>query len=309
MGAQIHANTEQDRLRTGVSAPVAAVKTQLLRVVRGGGLNMDIAGALAGDRELSSRERSTVKRLIKEKGEGFYTDLLLQLTHQPFSGENAKRLWCRIVKHKKELSDALGRNVGLVVGAADYFRNFSGLVETPTMISAKTLCRVAEVALKDGLTDLYDHATFKMRLNNELRRYHRYGDGFSLMMIDIDDFKQLNDTYGHQVGDRVLVSVANALQAEVRETDTVGRYGGEEFAVLVPRTSVEETLELAERIRAAVEEEFHGSLDVTISIGVAGCPRSGTTASDLLERADQALYRAKDAGKNQIGCDGPEGEA
>jgi diguanylate cyclase (GGDEF)-like protein len=124
-------------------------------------------------------------------------------------------------------------------------------------------------------------------------------------MFDIDDFKNLNDTHGHTTGDAALRSVGEVLQHSLRTADFVGRYGGDEFLLVLPETSVHGTHQLAERIRTSVssrEFEFRGgALDLTVSGGVAGFPEAGVvTAEDLIDRADRALYRAKAAGRNRV---------
>lgn len=120
------------------------------------------------------------------------------------------------------------------------------------------------------------------------------------MMLDIDDFKAVNDSHGHLYGDGVLANVAAIVQDTVRETDVAARYGGEEFAVLTPRTSIVDAEGLAERICSAVHDRFEGSDQVTVSIGVAGCQQKAVSAASLIRRADRALYRAKAAGKDRV---------
>jgi diguanylate cyclase (GGDEF)-like protein len=159
---------------------------------------------------------------------------------------------------------------------------------------------IADVALRDGLTGLYDRSTFLSKLRDEIRRYGRYGNEVSLIMLDIDHFKQINDQYGHQRGDWALLRLSRIIQSEIRDVDIGSRYGGEEFAIILPQTGADETVSLAERVRQHVEEEYAHDLKMTISLGVATCPEDAQTVQDLVRQADKALSQSKTKGKNQV---------
>jgi len=152
----------------------------------------------------------------------------------------------------------------------------------------------------DPLTGVVNRRFLFERLDRELNRARRYGHVFSLAMLDIDRFKSVNDSYGHQAGDRLLKAVGAALLAEARETDVVGRYGGEEFLVLMPETSLEGAVVLAERIRGAIERlRVRGIEQVaTASFGVAA--HTGGSLLDLIDCADSRLYAAKKSGRNRV---------
>ncbi|WP_419656103.1 GGDEF domain-containing protein [Desulfosarcina variabilis] len=130
--------------------------------------------------------------------------------------------------------------------------------------------------------------------------YKRYGSEVSLIMMDIDDFKQVNDSYGHPEGDRVLSEISTLILKTARDLDICSRYGGEEFAVILPQTGHQEALRLAERIRKRVENRFKKDLNVTISLGVATCPRVAKSAEALVSKADKALFQSKKRGKNRV---------
>jgi diguanylate cyclase (GGDEF)-like protein len=165
-----------------------------------------------------------------------------------------------------------------------------------------------ELAMVDGLTGLFVRRYFDARIEEEIERSKRYGSPFSVVMMDVDDFKQLNDTYGHLVGDRVLRAIANVIKAQMRGVDTAARYGGEELAVILPRTEMVAAYNLAERVRAAIAElrittddEPPQALGVTISAGISAYPESRAGGGeDLVRNADRALYRAKKTGKNRV---------
>ncbi len=160
-------------------------------------------------------------------------------------------------------------------------------------------------ASTDGLTSLWNHRKMQQILRNELLRASRYNRALSVLMMDVDSFKTFNDTYGHPAGDQLLRSVAAILQESVRNVDHVGRYGGEEFMVVLPETGKDAAFQLAERIRSAVEERAHiivkgEKVQRTVSVGVASCPEDALAPSELVQRADEALYRAKRSGKNCV---------
>jgi diguanylate cyclase (GGDEF)-like protein len=162
-----------------------------------------------------------------------------------------------------------------------------------------------ELSARDPLTGLSNHREFFRLLREETQRSQRYRHPLSLLMIDLDYFKRVNDTYGHPAGDRVLCAVAGIIRRELRQVDHVARYGGEEFAVILPETAVSEALAIASRIRQAVAarplaiSEGEG-VELTISIGLAVFPDDAAAEEGLVEQADQALYAAKAAGRNRV---------
>lgn len=154
----------------------------------------------------------------------------------------------------------------------------------------------------DALTGLYNRRALENYLKQELERVKRYQREMSVLMLDLDFFKTVNDTYGHDFGDKVLIATADVLRANIRELDYAGRFGGEEFLVLMPETDIRESLAVAERLREAVQAlQFEiDELSITISGGLSAAPKDGTDESTLLKKADMALYNAKNNGRNQI---------
>lgn len=151
----------------------------------------------------------------------------------------------------------------------------------------------------DQLTNLYTRRYIFERFYEEVERARRYGEFLSVAMIDIDDFKRINDSYGHDVGDEVLKKVADTLGSSVRKIDIIGRYGGEEFLVIFPHTPIEQSLKSAQRMLKSVRENYKW-MKLTISIGIAELTSSCNNVEQLVKCADMALYRAKSAGKNRI---------
>jgi diguanylate cyclase (GGDEF)-like protein len=167
---------------------------------------------------------------------------------------------------------------------------------------------LSELSARDALTGLYNRWYVMEKIESEMNRSLRHGSPVAVLMIDIDHFKRVNDTWGHAVGDRVLKSVGQVLRDSCRVYDVPGRYGGEEFCVVLPETKLGSSPAVAERIRSRVESAFvpvdHTSINVTASIGVAGLDEETAdailTASALIDRADRALYVAKHRGRNRV---------
>ncbi len=162
-----------------------------------------------------------------------------------------------------------------------------------------------ELATKDGLTKLYIRRHLFNLLEAEIKRVERYHHVLSVLMMDIDDFKKVNDTYGHLVGDMVLKEIANAIQKTVRHVDIPARYGGEEFTIVLPETTINNALTIAERLRKKISEisikiDEENTVRPTISIGAAEYPNAADNMNDLIDAADKALYTSKENGKNCI---------
>ncbi len=162
--------------------------------------------------------------------------------------------------------------------------------------------RVKQLAYLDGLTGIFNRRYFESRITEEIERARRFGTSLAVVMVDVDKFKSLNDNFGHLLGDEVLRQVSSLLSRQIRKIDVVCRYGGEEFVVLLPQTSLEQALHVAEKLRHAVEEwQFPGvPRSLSVSGGVAVFPNHGSTRDDLVKAADTALYAAKEGGRNRI---------
>ena len=168
--------------------------------------------------------------------------------------------------------------------------------------NAKHIQSAHQLAYLDGLTGIHNRRYFEMRITEELERAQRYNSRLSVLMIDIDNFKRLNDEFGHLLGDEVLRQFSGIFQQQLRKGDVLCRYGGEEFAILIPQTAGANALEVAEKLRRTVETwHFPGvPRTVTISVGMAEFPEYGTTRDEIVAAADAALYAAKQAGRNRV---------
>ncbi|MGE5240265.1 MAG: diguanylate cyclase [Bacteroidota bacterium] len=165
--------------------------------------------------------------------------------------------------------------------------------------------KLEELSVRDGLTGLYNRREFDKRLQEEMQRSRRYNHPFCLILIDVDRFKDVNDRYGHQAGDEVLIAVGDLVQLNVRPVDVVCRYGGEELAVILSETNEKGALIVAERIRRTVAESMTATprgdtIQVTVSVGLAAFPRDGDTPAEIIKAADEALYAAKQEGRNLV---------
>jgi diguanylate cyclase (GGDEF)-like protein len=164
------------------------------------------------------------------------------------------------------------------------------------------LAQADEVSHTDALTYLPNRRWVINHLQKEVHRAERYKTPLSISMMDIDHFKDINDTYGHTVGDVVLLQLANMLREGIRESDMVGRYGGEEFLIVLPNTKLKKATELAARLCKTIKEkdiEVVGKAHITVSIGVAEYKHGEENWQELLSRADMALYTAKNAGRDR----------
>jgi diguanylate cyclase (GGDEF)-like protein len=182
------------------------------------------------------------------------------------------------------------------------FANSSAIAIDNSKLHKKT----QELTITDELTDLYNFRYFKNRLSDELKRADRYRQRLSILMLDLDHFKTVNDQYGHQTGNVILREISDIIKQCVRDVDVVARYGGEEFTVILPQTDRDDAEVIAERIRETVAKNFfqnnRGRREIHITVSIGGCtyPDGIHTLEQLLEKADSALYRAKAEGRNIV---------
>lgn len=163
---------------------------------------------------------------------------------------------------------------------------------------------VQELAIIDSLTNVFNRRYYLERFREEIERSRKFNYKFSCLMIDIDYFKDFNDRYGHIVGDAILRELSRTIQENIREIDLIGRYGGEEFSIILSETDKDAASFAAERIRKAIEEKsikvYDEELKITVSIGVSTYPQDGKDMARLIDRADSALYKAKQSGRNKV---------
>ena len=263
-------------------------------------LSLDLVSALAGDRPLAETEKATLDKIKNERGNKFFSDLLYTITHRFFSPAVAEDLWNKILRHKYEMSSIMNRNIRIAVASLDYLSNLTAELHSATLSDEAYIASLVRLSVHDGLTGLFNHSSCFRMIATELKRFARYNTEVSLAMIDVDNFKEINDTLGHQTGDNVLTALAKIIKEEARESDICCRYGGDEFVVIMPMTKAVDAGALAERLRGRIAQTmFDGSM-LTVSIGVASCTGTAITAQEFIQRADAALYLVKRNGKNRV---------
>lgn len=244
-----------------------------------------------------------LKQYLESSIANTFSELLYRLTHEIYTEEKAIALWKSILAHRAFLKEQLARDVGMLVAALDYLANISGDILNPKIIDDIQLEAVASIATRDSLTLLYQRSVFDFFLDRMVQEHRRHHRALSLLLIDIDDFKKVNDQFGHQAGDEVLRRIGKAILDRLRKTDFPARYGGEEISVILTETPLIQAIEKANMLC----EHLYGCFaqagpSITVSIGVACIIESDilTTAYELLHKADLALYDAKRKGKNRV---------
>ncbi len=259
----------------------------LMRLVAGSLLVFAfVGGALfIGIDRLVVRPIRVLQQAVRRMGEGHLTQRA-----PPLAG-----------REMRELSETMNRMASELQGERE---NLEHAVADRTKELQEANSRLLLLAVTDGLTGLFNHRRFQEALQTEIFRAERHKRPLSVLMIDVDFFKKINDAMGHPAGDELLRRLAQILGLDLRQTDLLARYGGEEFTVLLPETTKAEAVQVGERMRSAVEMTANeGSTwpqKVTVSLGVATWPEDGTTAEGVLHAADQAMYTAKRQGRNRV---------
>ncbi len=253
--------------------------------------------------ETPQEEVKIAEELLANQVEGSLADFFEVLAHIELSEQEAAKYFKEILNHQEQISFVINRDVGFRVAMLDYLSNIHDKLDNPALLELKSLETTTRHALRDGLTHLFNRSFFDKAILREISRSGRHKQCFSLFFFDIDNFKKINDNYGHQVGDKVLSRIGETLIKNLRLEDVACRYGGEEFVVILPETDKESAIKVANRLREKISEIHFTelvSLSVTISGGIASYPEDSLLAEDLIRKADMAAYSAKKAGKNLI---------
>ena len=231
-----------------------------------------------------------------------FSELMFRLTYERYDEKKAEYLWHLITDHRESLKRILGRDMGMLVAALDYLSNISKDITNPKIMDDIRIEETAKMATRDTLTGLYLRGVFDFMLDRLILEHAKLGRPMCLLLIDLDDFKIINDRHGHQRGDLVLQESAALLTKNCRCTDILSRFGGEELAVILPETTLKVAIKLADRLRRGFLQHFTDEdLHVTISIGISSINGTEeTTGMEMVRQADKALYKAKDGGKNRV---------
>jgi len=237
-----------------------------------------------------------------------YRNYFYLLAHLEFHEADAIKHWEGFKRYHLEFEKDLGRPIDTRVTTLSYFIDENKQLENPKIIEMKVFQRTQEKVILDDLTSLFNFRYFKQRIQAEMEGALHRGEELSLLIIDIDDFKHVNDAYGHLTGDGILRQIGQLIQVETSAYGSAFRYGGEEFAVIAPRLGKQEAHEVANRLCEKISEhEFvnensnpRHKMSVTASLGVATYPQDCDDSQLLIGNADKALYNAKGSGKNIV---------
>jgi diguanylate cyclase (GGDEF)-like protein len=269
-------------------------------------LSRHIINMLEGPQvELLALERKLAE-LEAVHGAEIYRHLFYVLGHLDFLPREAKSHWRGAQNTWAEISERLERPIDVRVAVLGYLLERRHKLRNPAVVEIELLQKAEEFAVRDELTRLYNYRYFRDRIGREVERSRRYGDPLSLLMIDVDNFKRFNDDVGHLAGNDALRELAEVFVSSVRAIDIVSRYGGEEFAILLPSTLRSGAIVAAEKIRSNSAKAGIGKgpsrAPLTVSVGVASLPGDAQDPETLVARADSALYLAKADGKNCVRC-------
>ena len=245
-----------------------------------------------------------LNKIIEETGNEACHVIFKVLTHLNLDHDEAQETWTQLLSHRNKMTASLGRNVNLSTALCDYFCTTEKFKKNPVLLEIHVYEEHLNSLKYDSLTGLHTRSSFEEALEREMARAKRYKTDLSVVFFDIDDFKEINDRYGHLAGDDVLRQASRTISDATRTEDIAARYGGEEIVLILPETGKAKALVLAERIRCQLENlelEHEGQqVKLTISGGLATFPQDADETTNLLQEADIALYRAKSAGKNNI---------
>ncbi|MFN3603706.1 MAG: GGDEF domain-containing protein [Leptonema sp. (in: bacteria)] len=252
--------------------------------------------------DLHPYQEDTVIELLKKEepnNHKVFSTFLYILTHYEFSEEEAQEIYKKIREKQKEMEFILKRPVNFRVVMLDYFLTQKQIFKNPITIEIKFLKQLQHQASFDELTNVFNRRFILYILEKELDRAKRHKHDLALVIFDIDNFKQINDVMGHLVGDKVLKLFAKVVKDNIRNEDSFGRLGGEEFLLILPETPVYNAQKLLDRIRDILAEVSGEKHFFTFSSGIAGYPYHAEDVTYLLHCADQSLLKSKAEGKNR----------
>jgi len=245
-----------------------------------------------------------LEKIAQKNKKNAYQSIINILTELNLKPDQAKECWSEIIDHRNKISEVLDRKISLITAISDYFDSNEKMSNQYKLVEINDYEKTIIKSTHDNLTGLYNKAYFQNTMNQHLPLAQRNSNDLSVLFLDIDNFKEINDTFGHHSGDFVLKTIALIIKQELRMSDVAARFGGDEFVILMPNTHKINALLLSERLRQTIMKKSitiqNTDIKITVSGGVAGYPVDALKAENLLNMADSALYRAKGAGKNRI---------
>lgn len=243
-----------------------------VKVIAKSGMIMKLVKVLMGEKRGTAKEIKNLNRIKEKWGDRIYCEAIYIFTHTLIDRpEKAKELIKKISQHRFLLNKLLGRDIGVKVAALDYMQNNEHILVDPIFIERKKIRKIVKEAIKDDYLWEYDKEMFYSNLKDEIARARRYGSHLSVIMIEVEDFKKINDEYGHVIGGIVLKNLADTLVKNIRKIDSVYRYDGDEFVVLLPETTLQSAERISEKIVKLCEKIKVDEMDdyIGIRIGIA----------------------------------------
>ena len=261
-------------------------------------LILNLLSTIKSDFEKFDKKLSPIRNQF---GDAVYSKFLFLITQLEFASKEAQKHYEKIKIHHTKLKEKLQREIDIRVAVADYFVSNKQIKE-PMVLEIHLFKKAFEAGIKDTLTDLHNYTFFKGAFPHELAHCKRYFQPLSVIFFDIDDFKKINDEYGHEEANLCLKETGTIIKRCLREMDIPFRYGGEEFLILLPKTDKFGALAVAERIRKKISETkfAQSKIQVTLSGGIASFPVDDSEGNSIVSKADEAMYRAKAKGKNRV---------
>lgn len=268
-------------------------------------LQQDILSSLSSDPGDSKMQCQHLQPLLKKKKNEACKIILYNLVQLNFTHENACEHWDSIVQHAQKLQTSLQRKVGLATVACDYFSTINPCLDNPKLIEFARFEETLRSAHHDFLTGLLSRGAFQNFFEQEISRASRHGHNTALVFFDLDNFKEINDTHGHLLGDEALKQVGKIILDSKRMEDMACRFGGDEFLLLLPETNKFMALRVSKKIHELINslilfDHEERPIQVTCSGGLASFPLDSDTDKGLMDCADRALYQAKSRGNHQL---------
>jgi len=276
-------------------------------------LDVTLLEIFTGERTGTDTE---IKRLLSIKNtlkKDIYKEAVYLLTHTCMNdSKEAKQVFEDIINHRNSMVRSLKRNISVQVAALDYMQNIRNILKRPTIIEADQHEEFAYRALVDQTTQAFEKDLMEHDIDGEIEKSRRFNTVFSILFVDLDDLKTINDTYGHETGTRAIQAVSKGINDNLRKYDSIYRYGGDEFIVLLPGSESEEACETAKRIQKLITTTPFAAIPLKIAVSIGVATFDNLMISDrqsLLNAADSALYDAKKQGKNRVCIFGMDSDA